>query len=187
MKRLVLSTAVLFVLCVLFAAPSALAQGTGGFQWGFSGGASFPTSDWSDAYGDGYHGGIVLNYELPALPLGLRVDGDYRNFSAKTSGVFSNSAEIFDGNANLVFGIRIVVVKVYALGGGGFYNMKFKSESAGVSSSISQTDFGWNAGAGVAFVVGKVSIFGEGRYHEVTLDNSAGKFKFVAATAGILF
>jgi Outer membrane protein beta-barrel domain len=172
---------------ILFSAAPASAQGTGGFQFGLSGGASFPTSDWSDAYGTGYNGGIVLNYELPALPLGIRVDGDYRNFSAQTSGGFSRSAEIFDGNANLVVGIRIVLVKVYALGGGGLYNMKFTAESAGVSSSISQTDFGWNAGAGVAFVVGKLSIFGEGRYHEVTLDNSAGKFKFVAATAGILF
>jgi hypothetical protein len=169
-------------------ASPAAAQGTGGFQFGLSGGASFPTSDWSDAYGTGYNGGIVLNYELPALPLGIRVDGDYHHFGAKTgaSGA-SGSAEIFDGNANLVVGIRIVLVKLYALGGGGFYNMKFKAESAGVSSSISQTDFGWNAGAGVAFVVGKLSIFGEGRYHEVTLDTSAGKFKFVAATAGILF
>ena len=138
MKRLVLSASVLLV---LFAAPAALAQGTGGFQFGLSGGASFPTSDWSDAYGTGYNGGIVLYYELPALPLGFRVDGDYRNFSAKTSGAFSRSAEIFDGNANLVIGIRILLVKVYALGGGGFYNMKFTSESAGVSTSISQTDF----------------------------------------------
>jgi opacity protein-like surface antigen len=185
-KRLVLPSIAVLAAILLSAAPAA-AQGTGGFQFGLSGGASFPTSDASDAYGDGYHGGIVLNYELPALPLGLRVDGDYRNFSAKTLGAFSRSAEIFDGNANLVVGIRIVLVKLYALGGGGLYNVKFKAESAGVSSSISQTDFGWNAGAGVAFVVGKVSIFGEGRYHEITLDNSAGKFKFVAATAGILF
>ncbi len=186
MKRLVLS-GVLVLSALFFFAPGALAQGTGGFQFGLSGGASFPTSDAKDAYGDGWHGGIVLNYELPVAPLGLRVDGDYRSFASKDFGGFSRSAEVIDGNANLVFGIRILLVKVYALGGGGVYSLKFKSESAGVSSSISQTDFGWNAGAGVAFVVGKVSIFGEGRYHEVTLDNSAGKFKFVAATAGILF
>jgi opacity protein-like surface antigen len=185
-KRLIpLGVCVLVI--ILFSAAPAAAQGTGGFQFGLSGGASFPTGDSSDAFDTGYNGGIVLNYELPALPLGIRVDGDYRNFSGKSVGSASGSAEIFDGNANLVVGIRILLVKVYALGGGGFYNMKFKAENAGISSSISQTDFGWNAGAGVAFVVGKLSIFGEGRYHEVTLDNSAGKFKFVAATAGILF
>lgn len=186
MKRLIpFGVSVLAI--ILFSAAPAAAQGTGGFQFGLSGGASFPTSDWSDAYGTGYHGGLVLNYELPALPLGIRVDGDYRNFSAKTFGAFSRSAEVFDGTANLVVGIRIVLVKVYALGGGGYYNVKFKAESAGVSSSISYSDFGWNAGAGVALVVGKVSIFGEGRYHEVSLCSECEKFKFVAATAGILF
>ena len=168
------------------AAPAA-AQGTGGFQFGLTGGASFPTGDTSTTFDTGYNGGIVMNYELPTLPLGIRIDGDYRNLSAKSVGALSGSAEIFDGNANLVVGIRIVLVKLYAIGGGGLYSVRFKAENAGVSSSISQSDFGWNAGAGVAFVVGKLSIFGEGRYHEVTLDNSAGKFKFVAATAGILF
>lgn len=186
MKRLILFGIGVLALSLISTAPAA-AQGTGGFQFGLTGGASFPTSNWSDAYGTGYHGGLVLNYELPALPLGIRVDGDYRSFSAKTNGAFSRSAEMFDGTANLVVGIRILLVKVYALGGGGYYNTKFKAESAGVSSSISYTDFGWNAGAGVAFVVGKVSIFGEGRYHEVSLCSDCEKFKFVAATAGILF
>lgn len=180
-----LSIAAVLLLAV-FAAPAALAQGTGGFQWGFSGGASFPTSDTKDVYGDGWHGGIVLNYELPVAPLGFRIDGDYRTFDSQEFGTVSRSAEVIDGNANLVFGIRILVVKVYALGGGGIYNVKLKTESAAGSVSASDTEFGWNAGAGVAFVIGKVSIFGEGRYHEVSLGDNA-KFKFVAATAGILF
>lgn len=184
MKRLVLTGAV--VLSVLaFAAPAARAQGTGGFQFGLTGGESVPTGATSTDFVNGYHGGLVLNYELPALPLGLRVDGDYRKFDAVSDRGSSGSAEIIDGNANLVVGIRIVFVKVYALGGAGLYNVKFEGTTGGLSASGSQ--FGWNAGAGVAFVVGKVSIFGEGRYHEVTLDNSQGKFKFVAASAGILF
>jgi hypothetical protein len=184
-KRLVLSAAVLIV---LFAAPAALAQGTGGFQFGLTGGVSVPTGDSSNAFDNGYHGGLVLNYELPALPLGLRVDGDYRHFSAKTGATnFSGSAQIVDGNANLVVGIRILLVKIYALGGGGVYNVKFSAEGDRVSTSDSQTKFGWNGGVGAALVVGKVSIFAEGRYHEVTLDTGQGKFKLVAASAGILF
>jgi opacity protein-like surface antigen len=184
-KRFVLSAA-LVLAALTFAAPAALAQGTGGFQFGLSGGASFPTGDAKDVYDNGWHGGIVLNYELPALPLGLRVDGDYRKWNGGSSCACSDrSAEMFDGNANLVLGLRIVLVKLYALGGAGVYNVKFSG--GGDVSSPSQTDFGWNAGAGVAFVIGKVSIFGEGRYHEVSLDSSGGKFKFVAATAGVLF
>ena len=186
MKKHVLAW-LLFAAAVPFAAPAA-AQGTGGFQFGLTGGASVPTGDTSDAFDTGYHGGLVLNYELPALPLGIRIDGDYRHFSAKASGAVSGSAEIFDGNANLVVGLRIVLVKLYALGGAGVYNVKLKAESAGVSTSTSDTQFGWNAGVGVAFVIGKLSIFVEGRYHEVTLDNTqGGKFKFIPVSAGILF
>ena len=186
MKKHVLVT--LLLVAASMAAPAA-AQGTGGFQFGFTGGVSLPNGTTSDTLDDGYHGGIVLNYELPALPLGIRVDGDYRHFSAKATipGV-TGSAEVFDGNANLVVGIRIIAVKVYALGGGGLYNIKLKCEGACVPTSTSNTQFGWNAGAGAALVLGKLSILAEGRYHEVTLDAvQAGKFKFVAVSGGILF
>jgi hypothetical protein len=186
MKKMLLSAAAAAVL--LLGGPAA-AQGTGGFQFGLTGGVTVPKGDTSNAFDNGYHGGLVLNYELPALPLGLRVDGDYHRLDAKTgvSGV-SGSAQVIDGNANLVLGLRILIVKVYALGGVGVYNNRFSGSAGGRSgTTLSETDFGWNAGVGAAFVVGKVSIFVEGRYHEVTLDNSAGKFKFIPVTAGILF
>lgn len=188
MKRLaIVSGAFLLAFAMLSAAPAA-AQGTGGFQFGLTGGVSLPNGTTGDVFDDGYHGGIVLNYELPALPLGIRVDGDYRKFDAKAVGAASGSAEIFDGNANVVIGLRIIAVKVYALGGPGLYNVKLKAESAGFSTSTSDTQFGWNAGVGAALVLGKVSIFAEGRYHEVTLDSVPdGKFKFVAVSGGILF
>ena len=48
MKRLIpFGVSVLAI--ILFSAAPAAAQGTGGFQFGLSGGASFPTSDWSAA------------------------------------------------------------------------------------------------------------------------------------------
>ena len=186
MKRLVLSG--LGALALLLSAAPAAAQGTGGFQFGLTGGVSVPTSTTADAFDNGYHGGIVLNYELPALPLGIRLDGDYRKLDRSSSLSGSGSAEIFDGNANLVIGIRIIAVKVYAIGGPGFYNVKLKSEASGISTSTSDSKFGWNAGAGAALVRGKVSIFAEGRYHEVSLDDAqGGTFKFVAVSGGILF
>ena len=182
MKYLVASA---LLAAATLAAPAA-AQVTAGFQLGLSGGISVPQGDTATAFDNGYHGGLVLNFKLPALPLGFRVDGDYRRFSAKTQSTASGSAQVVDGNANLVIGIRIVLVKVYALGGVGLYNVKLSAEAAGVSTSTSQTQFGWNAGVGAALVVGKISLFVEGRYHEVTLDNS-GKFKFIPVSAGILF
>ena len=183
-----------FLAWLLFAAAASLtapaaAQGTGGFQFGLTGGVSVPIEDASDAFDTGYNGGLVLNYELPTLPLGLRLDGDYRHFSMKTGGTnVSGSAQILDGTANLVVGLRIVLVKLYALGGVGIYDVKFSADSAGASTSNSQTEFGWNAGVGLAFVAGKLSIFVEGRYHEITLDSvPGGKFKFIPVSVGILF
>jgi len=184
MKKHVLAW-LLFAATVSIAAPAA-AQGTGGFQFGLTGGASVPIGDASDAFDTGYNGGLVLNYELPALPLGIRVDGDYRHFSLKTGATgLTGSSEIFDGNANVVVGLRIVLVKLYALGGVGVYNVKFSGSGGGLSASGSQTEFGWNAGFGVAFVAGKLSIFVEGRYHEISLEG--GKFKFAPVSVGILF
>ena len=182
MKKLLI---VLTAAAAAFAVPAA-AQGTGGFQFGLTGGITVPQGDTADVLDNGYHGGLVLNYELPALPLGIRLDGDYHHLDIKSS-VGTGSDQIIDGTANVVVGIRILVVKVYALGGAGVYNLKFSGESAsaGVSVSNSQTQFGWNAGVGAAFVVGKVSIFVEGRYHEISVNG--GKFKFTPVSAGILF
>ena len=184
MKKHVLVT--LLLVAASMAAPAA-AQGTGGFQFGFTGGVSLPNGTTSDTLDDGYHGGIVLNYELPALPLGIRVDGDYRHFSAKATipGV-TGSAEVFDGNANLVVRIRIIAVKVYALGGGGLYNVKLKAENAG----------GW-----VCRVPTPSSAGTRGRRRARSRQGlhlrrgpsttrsrwTPGKFKFVAVSGGILF
>lgn len=184
MKRLILSGVLVLTAAVLSAAPAA-AQGTGGFQFGLKGGASFPSGTAADAFDTGYHGGLVLSYELPALPLGVRVDGDYHRFDSKEFAGVSGRAEIFDGNANLVLGFRIIAVKPYILAGYGLYDLKITAETGGVSSSASQTKGGWNAGVGVALTLGKVSIFVEGRYHEISLDG--GTFKFAPVSVGILF
>ncbi len=183
MKKLLIALAV----AAAFAVPAA-AQGTGGFQFGLTGGLSVPQSDTSNVFDNGYHGGLVLNYELPALPLGIRLDGDYHRMDLKTGAyVGSGSAKIIDGTANVVVGLRILLVKLYALGGVGAYHVQYTGEATGITASSSQTDFGWNAGVGAAFVIGKVSIFVEGRYHEISLENSGGKFKLIPVSAGILF
>ena len=83
MKRFVPAPGVLLLAVLLLSAAPAAAQGTGGFQFGPTGGVSVPTRVTADAFDDGYHGGIVLNYELPALPLGIRLDGDYRKSTGR--------------------------------------------------------------------------------------------------------
>lgn len=184
MRRLFLAAVLVLAAAAVLATPVA-AQGTGGFQFGLKGGLSLPNGTAKDAFDDGYHGGLILSYELPALPLGLRVDGDYHRFDAKEFGGVSGRAEIFDGNANLVLGFKIIAVKPYVLAGYGIYDLKITAEAGGISNSTSETKGGWNAGAGVALTFGKVSVFVEGRYHEISLDG--GTFKFIPVSVGILF
>ena len=150
MRRCVLVAALVLAASAFRPAP-ALAQGSGGTQWGVRGGVSFPNGDSSVVLDDGWHGGVTLNYEIPALPLAIRADGDYHHFSAKTG---SGSTELYGGNV----------------------------------AAASDSGFGWNAGAGVALVIGRVSLFVEGRYHEISLNSAGGgKFKFTPVSVGILF
>ncbi len=182
MRRLTLALVLVAAGFILTAFPAA-AQGTQGFQLGLKGGVSIPNGTTSDAFDNGYHGGIVFHYKIPALPLALRLDGDYDHFLAK--GGVSGNAEIFDGTLDLVLGFKILAVKPYVLGGVGLYGAKIEAEVAGVSASTNQTKSGWNAGAGIALTLGKNSIFAEARYHEISLD--ATKFKYTPVSLGILF
>ena len=182
MRRFNLPLVLVTVGFVLAASPAA-AQGTGGFQVGLKGGVSIPNGSTSVVYDNGYHGGIVLHYKIPALPLALRLDGDYDHFLAK-NGV-SGNAEIFDGTLDVVLGFKILAVKPYVLGGVGIYGVKQELETVGVSTSTNQTKSGWNAGAGLALTFGKISVFAEARYHEISLD--AQKFKYTPVSLGILF
>ena len=178
MRRLVLAAA---LVAAATAAAPAFAQGSSGMQWGIRGGVSFPNGDSSVVLDDGWHGGVTLNYEIPALPLAIRADGDYHHFSAKSG---SGSTELYGGNVNLTLGIKIIAVKLYALGGLDYYGARYSGSVAAASDS----GFGWNGGVGVALLVGRVSVFVEGRYHEISLDNAVGgKFKFTPVSVGILF
>ena len=180
MRRLVLVAALVLAASAFRPAP-ALAQGSGGTQWGVRGGVSFPNGDSSVVLDDGWHGGVTLNYEIPALPLAIRADGDYHHFSAKTG---SGSTELYGGNVNLTLGLKIIAVKAYVLGGGDYYGARYSGSVAAASDS----GFGWNAGAGVALVIGRVSLFVVGRYHEISLNSAGGgKFKFTPVSVGILF
>lgn len=181
--RRILFGALLLALAAL--PPGARAQGVDGFNWGVSGGVTLPQSDAKDAYDNGWHGQLHAFYGFPALPfLGVRVDGSYNMMDAKKFDAVTGDARVISGTGNAVFAIALGPIRPYAIGGIGIYGVRLRSSLGGYEVSDSQTKFGWNAGVGLGFGLGRVTIFAEGRYHQVSLEG--GNFTYVPVSVGVL-
>lgn len=190
MKRL--GTRVLFcsLLFILAAASVALAQGSAGVHFGIAGGASFPNGDTGNVYDTGYHGSVLLNFNAPVAPIGLRIEGMYARMDEK-SGLGSGHLQVGSGTANIVVGPRAIAFRPYFIGGGGYYRVKFTATGIPVSLENTQDKFGWNAGGGISFGLGPVAaIFVEARYIRVETDPNfvtGSHFTFVPVTVGFVF
>ena len=181
-----------FQLVLLFLAGAAVAraQGSAGVHFGIAGGATFPTQNAGDLYDTGYHGSVMLNFNAPAAPIGLRIEGMYARMDQKGTGE-SGHLQVGSGTANLVLGPKAVVFRPYFIGGGGFYRVKFSATGLPHSFEDTQNKFGWNVGGGFSFGVGPVAtIFIEARYIQVqTEQNFTGNehFSFIPVTVGFVF
>ena len=95
---------------IVFATASwAAAQGSAGVHLGIAGGATFPTEDTKDVYDTGYHGSVMLNFNAPVAPIGLRIEGMYSRMDEKDVFGRSGKVQIGSGTANLVLGPRAIV------------------------------------------------------------------------------
>ncbi|HVE64962.1 MAG TPA: outer membrane beta-barrel protein [Thermoanaerobaculia bacterium] len=182
MKRTPLALAALFL---FFVAAEAGAQGTTGFHWGLFGGGTLPQGDAEDAFDTGWHGGGLLVFNVPVIPVGLRVDAAYHKLDPLDSVVSPGDAEILAATANLTVGFRLLVLKPYVVGGVGYYRLDFSDESFPSAFTGTNNETGWNAGAGVSISLRKIDIFIEARYHSVSTDEES--FKFVPVSVGLVF
>ncbi len=142
-------------LLFLLVAAGAGAQGTSGFHWGLFGGGTLPQGDAEDSFDTGWHGGGLLVFNLPVIPVGLRVDAAYHKLDPVDSAVSPGDAEILAATGNLTVGFRLLVLKPYVVGGVGYYRLNFTDESLPSAFSGTENETGWNAGAGVSFSVRK--------------------------------
>jgi opacity protein-like surface antigen len=179
MKRAA-STFLLFLV-----AAGAGAQGTSGFHWGLFGGGTVPQGDAADAFDTGWNGGGLLLFNIPVIPVGLRVDAAYHKLGAADSVVAAGDAEILAATANVTVGFRLLVLKPYVVGGVGYYRLDFSDESFPSAFSGTNSETGWNAGAGVSISLRKIDVFVEARYHSVSTDGES--FRFVPVSIGLAF
>jgi hypothetical protein len=186
MKRLPQILATVALASIILSAPAA---GQKTYAIGIGGGAAIPVGKLRDTQVTGFNGIITLAFGTPDLPIGVRFDGIYNNFSRKNvvsaprgttntygfriAGLLANAIYAFPGTS----------VKSYIIAGGGYYNTKLD-----VAGSKSENHPGLNAGAGLTFGLGPVASFIEARYHFISREpTKGGVIHFVPVTFGLMF
>ena len=175
------------VLLAALAAPAAQAQTAPGVHVGVATGPGAPVGDSRDSFETGFNGSAFVNWIPDVSPVGLRVEGMYQNLDIEPQFGEGGDAEILAGLAGAVIAPKTGTVKPYAVGGGGIYNVDVDRQGL-VSGGTNNTEFGWNAGGGVAFPLGKTNIFVEARYHSINTEGEdRERVKLVPVTVGITF
>ncbi|MDP9201402.1 MAG: porin family protein [Gemmatimonadota bacterium] len=149
-------------------------------QLGIAGGAAQPMSDLSDGASTGYNGTVAMGFNLPFIPVGLRIDGAYNQFGEK-AGVGAK-LHVMSATGNVVWRLPSIGVSPYLIGGAGLYMSTADITGA---PSVSDNHLGWNAGAGINLPLSVFKAFVEARYNSYSTD--AGSVKFVPLTFGIMF
>jgi hypothetical protein len=175
---------------LVVSAVMALAAGDAAAQtpvsFGVGGGVTIPTGSSSDAFGTGWHGMALVRFKPAASPVGFQIDGMYQRLGTEDPAPEGN-LQVINGTANVVFSFPVseeTRFRPYLIGGLGYYNSKIKFDVG--PDSESESDFGFNAGAGFDVGFGGGTFFVEGRFHNVFV-SEADDFKFIPITAGIRF
>jgi len=135
-------------------------------------GGSFPTSDFGDVYDTGWMG--TAGALFGAGPVGVGAEFFYGQNNISVDGSDAKATPWgFMGIVDYAFG-QPDKIRPYVFGGLGVMITRF----SGSEESVSETEFGYQAGAGLSFPLG---IYVEGRYMGSDLA------KYFGALAGFAF
>ena len=168
-----LSRIVLVFGALLAAAPTLHAQ----MSVNISAGASLPMGDQADFFKMGYNAAVGVGFKPLLVPVGLRVEGLFNSFEVDAPAPADGSLRVMALTANATY---TLIPQLYAIGGVGMYN----SKASGIDES--ESDFGFNIGAGINIPLTGFGTYLEARYHHVPGDND-NSFKFVPISFGIKF
>ncbi len=156
---------------------------------GVGGGAAIPVGRLNDTQKSGYNGTVMLAIGVAELPLGLRLDGIFNQFSrrnvqsAQAGGAGAYSFRATGLLGNLIYAFPGTTAKPYLIAGTGLYSTK--TIAAGAKS---ENHWGFNGGVGATFGLGPFATFIESRYHLVSRTPAqGGVIHFVPVTIGLLF
>ena len=180
MRRLGLTFALLAV-----AAASPLSAQVRTTSLGISGGLSMPTGDALDAAEMGYNITGSL-YIRPArfANLGFRGDIAWDKFSVENSdgSTIRSLGFVFNGQYSLPVGSSVTP---YLLAGIGWYSTEVIAVAGSVERKGSDSNLGYDVGAGLAFNLSGFSTFLEARYVNIMADPNS--YSFAPITFGIRF
>jgi hypothetical protein len=189
--------------------PAMLRQ-IGGFYLGFDGGAAVPSgTELNTVQGTGWHVDVPFGWDPVGSILGVRVAAGYSHFGMRNgfSGFNTSNAQIWDGDADLKLRLPVKQewahrFQIYGLGGASwnyyrniveFNGVDFVSNNSGVGVAsatfpVAQDDswnshWGWNAGGGLQFGVGRTNLFVESRY--VRFSGVSGDLSQVPIVVGV--
>ena len=148
---------------------------------GVGGGGTLARGDFGQVFKTGWHGQVMVLFDLPALPVDIRVDGQYGEH--KDDLTSSVKTKLITGmvGAQIPLGLPRSPATPYLTAGVGVTNIDV---SVG-SLSASTTDFAIGGGGGVSFSLGSVSLFIEARIINAFTDG--GSTTFFPLTGGIMF
>lgn len=175
-----------------------------------SGGVAVPSGELANGRSNGFSGTNTgynitgsIAFALPVVPFGVRMDASYNRFGTRNlaflaiappcSGVCSLPAgpggynadvRVLAYTANVVYALPwpTPVIRPYILGGGGIYNVV---QYPTVGDSYSQTNAGYELGAGATMPFSGFKTFIEARYQRV--NQHSGSVAFMPISVGVEF
>jgi hypothetical protein len=145
--------------------------------------------------GLGYNVLAGFTFTAPFLPVSIRLDGMYNQFSSPLS---VHQAQIYSATVNAQYSIPfpLPIIHPYLVGGGGYYHLTsryFNPASGPAPASWAWAPFqgfGVNGGAGLRTGYGRMGFFGEWRYDYVFAGgphNPANHTTYAPFTFGVMF
>ena len=145
-------------------------------QIGFNGGTAVPVRNEKDNFNAGFHFGATAKVIL--IPLQIDAAIDHMGGTTSTTNPTAKDLNIASAGVSVPISLTppLLPFGVYLIGGAGLYHHK---------STISHTDTGLNAGAGVRLGIPGVHLFAEGR--GVAVLATGNKLTYMTAALGIRF
>ena len=158
----------------------------GGLYFGLAGGTNLPEGGLRTVNNVGGTGQLQLGWQGVNSPLGIRGDVQYTQFSeAAPYAALAAKPDVLNGNLDLKLQIPImqhvfgssVSFTPYLIGGGSYIryrNLRMQLQETPPSTTVTNAslagfdtgwhdDFGWNAGGGLAWHMGRHEVFVESR------------------------
>lgn len=168
---------------------------------GLGGGGAVPVGDFANDVKTGWNVNGHLQYQPVAEgPWAVRAEVMYMRSDltdeaisaggGTTDQTWTNSVLYAGVAAPFFLAGRAGSVRPYVIGGLGLYSQTIKlDDTGGISSSVTETGFGFNGGAGIRFG-GSMGLFVEARFHQFSITPTGGEkttAQFIPVSLGFTF